>query len=306
MSEIVIHGASSFIGKHLVKRLLANGIKFRIIAREKSNLPHELEVIENCVYRYASSLNEVEITDLESGSIFIELSWHGVFGSQRNEAEQITVNIPLTISSITTANRLKSKHWIGFGSQAEYGNLNKRISESENCNPTTLYGKSKLQCSQIALELTSSLALEFTWLRLFSVFGPDDNHEWFIQYLIREMLVNTEINVTKAEQCWDYLYIDDIIDMLLKLFVHKGLGVTNLGSGSAIQLKNIIEYIRNKTNSTSQINYGAVPYRPDQVMYMEADNTKLKSALNWQPKTSIEEGLNKTIHFYTNKYKALI
>jgi len=118
--------------------------------------------------------------------------------------------------------------------------------------------------------------------------------------------VNTEINVTKAEQCWDYLYIDDIIDMLLKLFVHKGLGVTNLGSGSAIQLKNIIEYIRNKTNSTSQINYGAVPYRPDQVMFMEADNTKLKSALNWQPKTSIEEGLNKTIHFYTNKYKALI
>ena len=109
------------------------------------------------------------------------------------------------------------------------------------------------------------------------------------------MLDNKEINVTKGEQYWDYLFIDDISEMLLKLIEARGVGIANLGSGKAVQVKYIIEKIKELTKSNSIINFGALPYREDQVMFMEADNSKLSNHLDWKAKTSIAEGLNKTI-----------
>jgi UDP-glucose 4-epimerase len=302
MPDIVIHGATSFLGKHFLRKLISNQIPVTVFARETSNL----SVIENNslvrIVRYKKSLNEVKTDSLNLETpVFFEFSWHGVFGADRNIPEQISVNIPLIISSITIANQLHSKHWIGIGSQAEYGNLDKRINESDECNPTTLYGKSKLWCSQISSELCKSFGMEHSWLRLFSVYGPNDNHEWLIQYLIKEMLNDKDINVTKGEQLWDYLFVEDISEMFFKLTDAKGVGIANLGSGKGVKVRYIIEKIKELTESNSKINFGAIPYRDDQVMLMEADINRLSNHLNWMPETSIEVGLKKTIESFKVK-----
>src|SRR3984957_7461592 len=281
-SGIIIHGATSFLGKHFLRKSISNQIFVTVLARESSNLTSIENNSSIRIIRYKKSLNEVNIDSLNVESpVFFEFSWQGVFGADRNIPEQISVNIPLIISSITLAHQLHSKHWIGVGSQAEYGNLDKRITEMDECNPTTLYGKSKLWCSQISSELCKSYAMEHSWLRLFSVYGPYDNHEWLIQYLIKEMLNDKDINVTKGEQLWDYLFIDDISEMLFKLKDAKGVGVANLGSGKGVKVRYIIEKIKELTESKSQINFGAIPYRDDQVMLMEADITRLSNHLNW-------------------------
>lgn len=298
MPDIVLHGASSFLGRNLVRKFIANKIPATILARESSDLSFIGESEHINILKYKKSLNEISANSIHlKKPVFLEFSWHGVFGSDRNVPEQISINIPLTISSVEFAHTINTSHWIGIGSQAEYGNLDKRIHESDPTVPTTLYGKSKLMCSQISSELCKSYSIEHSWLRLFSVYGPDDNHEWLIQYLIREMLLNHEVNVTKGEQAWDYLYIDDIAEMLLKLIDSSGVGIANLGSGRAIPVKIIVNMIKELTHSESKINFGAIPYRPDQVMLMEADNKKLTSHLNWQATTSMEEGLKNTINF---------
>ena len=298
MPDIIVHGASSFIGKHFCKHLIESQKPFTVFARESSNLPFLKNAKNVSVFRYVNNIEELLDVRLDTRSpMFIDCAWSGVFGSERNNPEQISVNVPMSISSVKIAHHFGACHWAGFGSQAEYGNLNKRISEVDKCYPTTLYGKSKLFCAQITSELCQSYKMEHTWFRLFSVFGPDDNHDWLIQYLIKEMLKGNEINVTKAEQFWDYLYVSDIVLMLEKLMNSKGLGISNLGYGKATQLKFIIDTIKEITQSNSIINYGAVPYREDQVMFMEADITKISTSLNWQPKVDIQEGLIKTVNY---------
>jgi UDP-glucose 4-epimerase len=302
MNNIVIHGASSFLGKNFIQVLISKKIDVHIIARSTTKIPF----FENCqtvkIYRYKQDISEIDCKTIEiENPVFFEFSWHGVFGSDRNSTEQITVNIPLVISSIAYASKLNASHWIGIGSQAEYGDLNKEISEEDICSPTTLYGKSKLLCSTISADLCKAYNIEHSWLRLFSVFGPNDNHDWLIQYLIKEMLNNNEINVTKGEQVWDYLFIDDISLMLIKLMNAKGIGIANLGSGQPIQVRDLIEKIKALTFSKSIINFGAIPYRHDQVMYMSANIKKLSNHLQWQPQTNIEEGLIKTIEFLKNQ-----
>jgi len=298
MNSIVIHGASSFLGKNFIHLLISKKVPIYVIARATS----QISFCENSptvkIYRYNKTISEINYQSITAiNPVFFELSWYGVFGSDRNIPEQLSVNIPLIISSISFAKKLNTKHWIGIGSQGEYGELNKEITENDRCNPTTLYGKSKLLCSEITEELCKAYSIEHSWLRLFSVFGPDDNHDWLIQYLIKEMLQHKEINTTKGEQLWDYLFIDDISNMLLKLVNSKGIGIANLGSGQPVAIKQIIEKLKRLTASKSVINYGAIPYRPDQVMYMCANIDKLKTHLNWQPQIQLEDGLLKTINF---------
>lgn len=302
MDNIIINGASSFLGKHFIKRLISEKIPVIVICRESSNISFCEGNSLVQVYRYRNNLSEINIDNAGMDSpILYEFTWYGVFGADRNLPEQLSINIPLVISSVNFAHQIKARHWIGIGSQAEYGNLNIKIKETDECKPTTMYGKAKLHCSRISSDLCSAYKIEHSWLRLFSVFGPDDNHEWLIQYLIKELLNNNDVNVTKAEQYWDYLYVDDIMNLFLKLIDSNGIGILNLGSGKAIQLKYIIQKIQEITKSTSKIHFGALPYRNDQVMFLEANIDKLRSATNWEPKISFELGILETIKYYRNK-----
>lgn len=298
--KIVIHGASSFLGKHFIEFLLNTNNMVIAIARETSKL-RDYESTKNLVImRYKESLKELmerSLIDL-SGSIFYEFSWQGVFGTERNNPEQYTVNIPLMISSVEFAKYINVKHWIGIGSQAEYGNLAKKAQETDECKPTTLYSKSKLICSQITNDLCASFNIDYTWIRLFSPYGPDSNHDWLIPSLIKNMIQNKPVNTTLGKQRWDYLYIDDVVEALFRLPASKGLGIANLGSGKVVLIRDVINKIKELINSNSKINFGAIPYRTDQLMYMEADISKISNQLNWHPKTDLTSGLSKTIEYY--------
>ena len=292
--KYIIHGGSSFLGKHFIKLLINNNKNLIVISRESSRIVFKSNFINH--YKYKNSISEINLENYDlSHSIFFEFAWFGVYGNQRNDIRQFTVNIPLFVSGIEFAKKNNCKHWVGIGSQAEYGNLNKKIDEKQSCFPTTLYGKSKLYLSKITKDICDLYSINHSWLRLFSVYGPDDNHEWFIQYLIKKMLKSEEINVTKCEQYWDYLFIEDLVSALYKIKVEKSLGITNLSSNNPIQIRELIEILQTIIKTKSKINFGAIPYRDDQVMFMCGDNTKLKNELNWYPIVDFQDGLTKTI-----------
>ena len=68
-------------------------------------------------------------------------------------------------------------------------------------------------------------------------------------------------------------------------------GLFNLASGMAFPLKDVIEFLREKINPHSKIQYGTIEYRQDQVMHLEGDISKLSKALGWTPKYSVFDGL---------------
>jgi len=299
---IIIHGATSFLGKNFLWSLIPDGYKIIIFSRISQDLSFIPESSNIVIHKY-TSLEELFERDLaiDKNSFFYEFSWYGVFNDKRNDEEQFTINVPLIMNSIKLAKHCDSKQWIGIGSQAEYGNLDCKISESMRCKPTTMYGKSKLLCSQLAEELCIANNIEFTWLRLFSLYGPKDNHQWFVHYLVERLLNNDEIDMTMGEQKWDYLYIDDAIEILKKiLMISQGLGIANYASGINITLKEFVLLAKELSNSKSIINFGKIPYRDDQVMNMEADISKISNLLDWKAKCNYSYGLKTIIEDYKN------
>ncbi len=166
--------------------------------------------------------------------------------------------------------------------------------------PTTIYGNSKVICSQIAQELCKACGIGYSWIRIFTLYGPDDNHDWLIPFVIKKMLNNEPVTVTKCEQKWDYLYIDDAVDFFIKLIDKNGIGVVNLGSGEFIQLRDNISNIKQFIQSNSVVNFGVIPYRPDQVMHLEANIEKIKKCIGWSSKVNLETGILNTVEWLKN------
>ena len=300
--NVIITGATGFIGSAVLAELLANGAHVTVLLRPDSDRRRLAAMQGFNELTYYGMLSKETIHDLHERQpdIFIHCAWRGVGGSEKNEAFQMYDNIPLTTDSVELAAAVGCKQWIGFGSQAEYGNPNRRINEDCPLEPTTLYGKAKLASGKAALELCEAHNMAGAWLRVFSTYGPGDAPSWFIPYIIQEFLGGYSPKLTKCEQFWDYLYVTDAARAVVATAIGSVSGVFNLGSGSSYSLKESVEAIRSELGSPVEPVYGAVPYRQDQVMHLEADITKLMAATGWSPVVTRFEGIRKVVEFEQN------
>jgi nucleoside-diphosphate-sugar epimerase len=304
--RVVITGATGFIGTSIVQEFLRSGNSVIVLTRKNSNLSRLSDHRANIKFIEYSTLDpeHFDISKVPEGAdVFVHCAWGGVSGTARNEAFQITTNIPTTIHSVQLAAKLGCQQWIGLGSQAEYGNLNYKISENSANLPTTLYGKAKLASCISALGLCEAHQITGTWMRVFSTYGPQDAPNWFIPYVIQEFLANRAPKLTGCEQLWDYLYVQDAGRAVVAAASKKVNGIFNLGSGNALPLKSYIETIREVLGTSLIPEYGAIDYRPDQVMHLEADISKLTESTGWKPSVDLVDGLTQTVDFEISRKK---
>ena len=300
--KVLLTGASGFVGSYVLRRLLAeSGVEVAAVVRR----PEEAWRIRDELGRtrtFALGLDEPEKLRAALGDFrpthVVHLAWAGVLGRNRNDAAQ-HVNVFHSMRLLELALDAGATHFVGLGSQAEYGPCQARIDETTPTAPTTLYGAAKLSTSLMASRLCEQRGARFAWLRLFSSYGPQDSPEWMIPYLALKLLHRERPAVTAAEQLWDYVFVDDAAAAVVAVTRSPSAsGVFNLGSGTAPRLRDIIERVRDAIDPSLPIGFGEVPYRPDQVMHLEADIGRLARATGWGPKVGLDEGIRRTVDWY--------
>lgn len=302
---ILLTGATGFIGSAVLKQIIKDGNTPIVLKRPTSDLNSIKDIKGYKCFTYETLQEQQLIDDVKAcrPDVFIHLAWHGTSGKERNEPFQVTDNIPLTLNAVEFAQKTGCRQWIGIGSQAEYGTPNRKVDESFPTNPTTAYGKAKLTCCQEAINLCRSYRMIGSWIRVFYIYGPEQGSDWLIPYLAREMSQGRSPKLTKCEQVLEYLYIDDAAEGILSIAYNQATGIFNLGSGVAVPLKQIVETIREMVNPQIEVHYGAIEYRPNEVMLLQADISKIKEATGWAPKTDLQQGLGKTVRLFTKQYR---
>ena len=185
---------------------------------------------------------------------------------------------------------------MGSGSQAEYGIVKEVVSEADEAKPTTAYGKMKKQTYDALKEYFANTSVKLYWVRIFSVFGPEDYEGTLIMSSLDKMQKNEPLQLTECIQKWDYIYIRDVADALTGFLAGQAeAGIYNVASGRVRPLKEFVLEMKEILHSESEIQFGAVPYGPAGPVNLCPDVSKIKRQLKWQAKTKFDEGIEEIL-----------
>lgn len=187
------------------------------------------------------------------------------------------------------------KLFIQFGSSEEYGNGGSPFVEDRREAPNSPYALVKQLTVNTALMLYTNYNFPVMVVRPGNLFGPYQNENKFIPYIIRRLRQNLPLDVTPCEQKRDWIYAKDFAKYIGLLLVNyrkcKG-EIVNVSSGRSISLRSIIEYCKQQLNSSSSINYGAIPYRENEVMDLKCSVGKLSRIIGGKIECDIENDLS--------------
>lgn len=298
MKRAIITGATGAVGTALIKELISHNIEVLVFCREGSKrnvqIPsHELVTIKYC------ALNELETVQNDTGKnydVFYHFAWAGTTGAARNDMYLQNQNVRYALDAVAAAKRFGCQLFIGAGSQAEYGRVEGLLRPDTPTFPEMGYGIGKLCAGQMTREYAHQLGMEHIWVRILSVYGPNDGTQSMVMSTILKLKNGEVPEFTKGEQLWDYLYSGDAANAF-RLLGEKGCDgkVYVLGSGKARPLAEYIKDIKNSVNAKAEIALGAIPYGKKQVMHLQADVTQLKQDTGWENITSFREGIRRII-----------
>lgn len=300
--RFLLTGASGFVGSHVLERILQAGEHTVAIVlrpgRTAPRIQHRLASVEVIAGDLARPESLAESVRRFAPEVVVHAAWAMPNTKNRNSTEHVE-HVSHTVALVRLAQAAGAKHFVGLGSQAEYGAAADQADEAQPAQPTTLYGTAKLCAGLLTGKLCAALDLRFAWLRLFAAYGPGEDSTWLIPSMCHALLAGERPAATRGEQVWDYLYVEDAAEAVYQVAVQPdATGIFNLGSGRESTVREVIERVRDLIDPQAAIGFGERPYPPDQVMHMVARIDRLQRATGWRPQTDLQTGLRRTVEWF--------
>nr|WP_288915601.1 NAD(P)-dependent oxidoreductase [uncultured Lachnoanaerobaculum sp.] len=232
--RILITGAASFLGRHLVEYFLSKEEEVLALVRENARGVDELlgYKANNKFKLIVLDMKDIERLDIDF-DVCIHLAWGGIGKEGRMDENIQRENIDAAIKLMRVCKERGAKRFLFAGSQAEYGqtlsdievkygkdfdiNTIPKQSEDSPTNPKSKYGKAKLELKSKLKILGDSLGIEYVHMRIFSVFGSGDHETSLISTCIRDFKENKDVHIGECIQSWNYIYIKDLCEAVYLL-----------------------------------------------------------------------------------------
>lgn len=298
MKSAVITGATSFIGNHLVRNLLAKGVECYAIVRPESRNLSALPIKNPGLHliRGNASMPEEWAEEIPDGDAFFHFAWDGVGAEGRANPVIQERNVNMSVNCLRAASALGCRRFIFAGSQAEYGINDDFITEDTECHPKIEYGKGKLEFLRRAVPLSQELGIEYVHLRIFSVYGPGD-HPWtLVSRCLDAFLRDEAVELSSCEQKWNFLYAEDAAEAVScfgDCWLDSG-PVYNIAGTETKQLREYVETMRRLCGGGDP-QYGILGQGMEPPHGIDPSVQKMQKAIGWTMKTDFEAGIRKML-----------
>lgn len=283
--NILVTGGNGFIGSHLVEKL--------------ERLGYRVTVVDLVGKGYRLDIGSPRLVDLlvklKPQVVYHLAADNRVTGSVKSI---INSNIIGTYNVLTACRQAQVKQLIFTSSAAIYGNSQKLpIRETWPKRPLSAYGLSKLT-DELYLGLFNNF--HSTVFRFANVYGPrqsDADNGGVVSIFIKRILAGRPVTVYgDGRQIRDFIYVADVVEALVAAIGKNPPTAMNIGSNQPTSILDLIKLIERLTGKTVKIYYR--PKRPVEISRSLFSYQRAKKYLGWQPKTTLEAGINATINYY--------
>ena len=277
--RILLTGATGFLGSALAHDFLQKGFTVFVVKRSTSNLARLKDI--KCRLTFYD-IDREAVVDIMKDAMPLDMIVHtatcyGRKGEADNELLQTNVAFPLEL--LDAAIQMKVPLFVNTNTC-----LDRMVST---------YALSKQQFSEWGKKHAEDGNIAFCDLRLEHMYGPGDNENKFVTYVLHACARNIpNLALTEGKQKRDFIYIDDVVSAYQAVMKHSWQGYHSIavGSGQTTSIRAFVEMVHRMTGSSTRLNFGAVPLRRNEFMQSSPNLTEIHS-LGWQPKVSLQQGL---------------
>lgn len=313
--HVLVTGGAGFIGSHLVDLLIAEGVKQLTVIDNfflgtDANLAEAYRCMPDLRVLHVDAANDFVLrqafSTLEAVDVVFDLAVIPLPTSLERPQFSFETNVRITATLCELLREGVYGTLVHFSSSEAYGSAKTvPMNEDHPLDPLTPYAASKAASDHLVRTYAATFAIDALVVRPFNNYGPRQNARQYagiIPSMLRCVFEGRTFTLFgNGQQTRDYLYVTDTARAVLAMYAcpqAQGL-VVNIGSGqeiSIIELKTKIEHILGETVPTQW----STP-RPGDVLRHRADITLLQGLVGFEPKISLDEGLERTIEFYRQR-----
>ena len=301
--RLLVTGGAGFIGSHLVRRLSEAQADVTVLTLNGTTLWRLAAANVCCRVVAADIVDEEAVMRVFSESLpdgVFHLAAYGVDSADFDISRAVNVNIIGTVNVLKAMASCGCPRMVMLGSGAEYGNHEGLADETTPLHPEDAYASTKAGASLIAHQYAAQHGIGIVTLRPFGVYGEAEPRHKIFCHAILSMLRAEPLNLTPCTQLRDYCYVGDIARAAVTAFQNESLSnnVFNLGTGQSRPLREYIEDIQKIIDPRSAVNFGALPFRKQELWAPVPDVRLAAQQLPWQAGHSLEKGLKKTVDWF--------
>ena len=296
--RILITGGTGFIGYHLSKRCIKLGWSVTSLS---SNSPKPNKKIQGVKYIKVDIRDKKKLFTIKKEFDYIvNLAGYVDHSNKKKTLESHYIGCKNLASLFLNK---KIKKFVQVGSSIEYGkSRSPQIENKKNSQSTfSVYGKAKLLSTKYLMAIYKKEKFPATVIRLYLVYGPKQDINRVIPITIKNALLDKKFNCSTGLQFRDFIYIDDVINAILKTLknIKTNGEIINIGSNKPVRIKDLIIKICSLVGSGKPI-FGKIKLRKDEIKSLYPNINKAHKILKWRSKISLNTGLKRTIKYYKN------
>ncbi|MFH2138265.1 MAG: NAD-dependent epimerase/dehydratase family protein [Candidatus Omnitrophota bacterium] len=299
--RILITGATGFVGSNITRYFFDNKSEVGVLYPEGDNTWRINDILDE-VSVFAADLRDKEqlhkvISEFKP-QIIIHAAIYGGFVYQKDTDRIMKTNFQGTVNLLDACSQIDYELFINTGSSSEYGTKSLPMKEDDLLEPVTDYAISKSAATLYAQALNRRENKPIVTLRLFSPFGYYDESTRLMPSVILSCLQGDDPKVSAPKYVRDFVFIEDVISAYVKAIKNKDKikgEIFNVGSGKEHSIGEVVDKIIVISKSGVNAQWGQTPNSRFEPEVWQADISKAHRLLGWEPKYSLEQGIEKTI-----------
>jgi nucleoside-diphosphate-sugar epimerase len=275
--SVLVTGSNGFIGRHVVRALRLNGYLVYEFDREDGDISSEkihLPLTDHIIHL--------------ASMVYVPLSWEDPFPFYKT-------NVLGTVNILEHCRRTGAQ--LIYVSSYMYGAPRYLpIDELHPVEAASPYNHSKYLAEEVCRFYAENFKIPIVLIRPVNVFGPGQNPDFLIPSIINQVFDPgvEKVKVMDLRPKRDYLFISDFVEALIRSLPIKGFHIYNIGSGSSVSIREIIDAILKQAGISKEI-ISSGKERANEIWDMYMNIRKFSGETGWKPEITFEEGIRQCV-----------